>query len=442
MSGIAEVLLNLGYRVSGSDLQESEVTERLAGLGARIASGHAADNVVGADVVVVSSAVRDTNPEVARAREERIPVIPRAEMLGELMRMKEAIAVAGSHGKTSTTSMLATVLVACGLDPTVVIGGRLEMFGSNAKLGSGRLMVAEADESDGSFLRLPPTIAVLTGIDHEHLDHYGSYESLLDAFVGFVNRVPFYGSVVACLDDPGVRRILARVERPTITYGMSAEADVRAVDVRTCGFSSRFSVQRAGESPVAVQLATPGNHQVLNALAAMAVAVELRLAPRVAAVALEGFPGAERRMQRCGEAGGVLIIDDYGHHPREIAATLSAVRAAVGERRLVVMFQPHRYSRTSLLMREFGPVFWEAQDLLVTDIYPAGEEPREGVDAAALVRVIAEAGHPSVVHAGSVEEGIDTALSRLRAGDVLVTLGAGNIARAPRRLLARLGGST
>jgi UDP-N-acetylmuramate--alanine ligase len=441
MSGIAEVLLNLGYRVSGSDLQPGEVTERLAGLGARIAAGHAAENVAGADVVVVSSAVRDTNPEVVRAREERIPVIPRAEMLGELMRMKDAIAVAGSHGKTSTTSMLATLLVACGLDPTVVIGGRLAVFGSNAKLGSGRLMVAEADESDGSFLRLPPTIAVVTGIDHEHLDHYGSYESLLDAFVGFVGRVPFYGSVVACIDDPGVRRILPRVERPTITYGTSPDADVRAEDVQIAGFSSRFTVRRADEEPVTVQLATPGHHQVLNALAALTVSSELRLAPRVAAVALEGFPGADRRMQRCGEAGGVLVVDDYGHHPREIEATLSAVRAAIGARRLVVMFQPHRYSRTALLLREFGPVFTEAEDLLVTDIYAAGEDPRDDVDAAALVRVIEEAGHPSVEHAGPLESALDAAVSRLQPGDVAVTLGAGSISRAPRELLSRLGGS-
>lgn len=441
MSGIAEVLLNLGYRVSGSDLQESDVTRRLAGLGARVAIGHAPDNVAGAEVAVVSSAVSEANPEVARARELRIPVIPRAEMLGELMRMKDAIAVAGSHGKTSTTSMLATLLAACGLDPTVVIGGRLGMFGSNAKLGSGRLMVAEADESDGSFLRLPPTVAVVTGIDREHLEHYGGYEQLLDAFVGFVGRVPFYGSVVACLDDPGVRRILPRVERPTVTYGLSPEADVRATGLQIEGFSSRFVVEREGCEPVPVRLGTPGRHQVQNALAALAVAGELGLAPRVAAVALEDFRGADRRMQRFGEAGGVLVIDDYGHHPQEVAATLSATRAAIGDRRLIVLFQPHRHSRTALLFDEFAPVFSEADRLYLTDIYAAGETARERVDAAALAQRIERAGHPAVRYSGPLDEAIEAVASELRPGDVALTLGAGSVARAPALLIERLGGA-
>jgi UDP-N-acetylmuramate--alanine ligase len=440
MSGIAEVLLNLGYRVSGSDVQRSEVTDRLAGLGARVEIGHAPENVADAEVVVVSSAVQETNPEVVRARDQRVPVIPRAEMLGELMRMKHAVAVAGSHGKTSTTSMLATLLVECGLDPTVVIGGRLGVFGSNAKLGSGRLMVAEADESDGSFLKLPPTIAVVTGIDREHLDHYGGYDDLLEAFVGFVSRVPFYGRVVACVDDPGVRRILPRVERPIVTYGTGEEAELRAVDVEISGFTSRFTVQRRDHPEVAVRLSTPGRHQVLNALAALAVADELRLSPRVAAVALEDFPGADRRMQRHGESSGVLVVDDYGHHPREIAATLAAAREAVGERRMVVLFQPHRHSRTALLLEDFGPVFAEADLVLVTDIYAAGETPREGVDTEALVRVVAEAGHPAVEYAGPLETAIEELLGRVSRGDVVLTLGAGSVAGAPRRILAGLGG--
>lgn len=442
MSGIAEVLLNLGYQVSGSDLQPSDVTERLTGLGASISVGHGAANVAGAEVVVVSSAVHADNPEVVEARRLRVPVIPRAEMLGELMRMKQAVAVAGSHGKTSTTSMIATVLVACGLDPTVVIGGRLGVFGSNAKLGSGQLMVAEADESDGSFLRLPPTIAVVTAIDHEHLDHYGSYDHLLEAFTGFVGRVPFYGSVVCCIDDPGVQRMLASVERPVVTYGLSANADLRATDIQTSGFSCRFLVTRRDEDPVPVSLPTPGAHQILNALATLAVAGELGISTRVAASGLADFSGPDRRMQRRGEAGGVLVIDDYGHHPREIDVTLAAIRDAVGLRRLLVLFQPHRYSRTRQLRDAFGPVFSHADAVFVTDIYAAGEEPVEGVHAEGIAQAVRSAGHAAVAYAGTLDEAIERVLGEVRPGDVVLTLGAGSVTQAPDRILAHLEGTS
>lgn len=438
MSGIAEVLLTLGYQVSGSDTAANATTERLAKLGARIVKGHHASAIEGADVVVVSSAIPHDNPERTEAARLRIPVIPRAEMLGELMRMKHGVAVSGSHGKTSTTSMIATVLSRGGLDPTVVIGGRLEIFGSSAKLGSSDILVAEADESDGSFVRLYPTIAVVTGIDREHLVHYGSMEALQDAFRSFLARVPFYGAVVACLDDPGVQALLPALDRRVITYGFATQADVRASDVRIAGFTTQFSVRRGADAAVDVTLGTPGKHQAQNALAALAVADELGLTLAAAADALAGFPGADRRMQRKGEAAGVSIVDDYGHHPREIVATLAALREAVGVRPIVVLFQPHRFSRLADLFEDFARSFYDADAVRVTDVYAAGEAPIEGIDARALALAITHHGHRDAAHAGSLDDAIARVASEARPGDVVLTLGAGSIGHAGSALLAAL----
>ncbi len=439
MNGIAEVLLNLGYQISGSDLAASDVTSRLAELGAEVSIGHDPANVASADVVVVSSAVGEDNPEVSEAHRQRIPVIPRAEMLGELMRMKHSVAVSGSHGKTSVTAMLALVLSRCGLDPTVVIGGRLGALGGNAQLGRGELMVAEADESDGSFLRLFPTVAVVTGIDREHLDYYRDEEEIRDAFVAFLGKVPFHGAVVACLDDQGVQAVLPRIERRVVTYGLTTQADFRASDIEPLGFSTRFTLRRAETDPMTVQIKTPGRHQVQNALAALAVADELGLSLRVAAAALEEFPGADRRMQRIGEANDVLVVDDYGHHPREVAATLSALREAVGERRIVVLFQPHRYSRTELLIDDFSRCFYQADVLVLTDVYAAGEAPRPRVTSERLAEEIQEHGHRDVSAAGPLERAVTRVLERVEPGDVVLTLGAGSVGQAARQVLHELG---
>jgi len=441
MSGIAEVLLNLGYRVSGSDLNENEATRRLAALGAAITLGHTAAAVADADVVVVSTAIDPENPEIAEAHRLRVPVIPRAEMLGELMRMKYSVAVAGSHGKTSTTSMIAQVMTRCGLDPTVVIGGKLEMFGSSAKLGSGSLLIAEADESDGSFLRLFPTWAVVTGIDREHLDHHGDVEQLRDAFVRFLKRVPFHGAVVACLDDRGVQAILPRLDRRVVTYGLTAQADFRALEIVPREFGVRFTFRHGNDAPISTLLHTPGRHQVQNALATLAVAWELGLALPVAAAALEGFPGADRRMTRRGEAGGVLVVDDYGHHPTEIRATLAALREAVAERRIVVLFQPHRYTRLEALFDEFTRSFYDADQVVVADVYAAGEAPRPGVDAERLATAIAEHGHRGARYGGSLADAVTMTLETLAPGDVLLTLGAGSVGKVHEEILRALGAS-
>ncbi len=440
MSGIAEVLLTLGYQVSGTDQAEGEMTRRLAALGARVRVGHAAEAVGGADVVVVSTAIAPDNPELLEAQRQRIPVIPRAEMLGELMRMKYAVAVAGSHGKTSTTSMVATVLSRCGLDPTIVIGGRLSTLGSHARLGQGNLMVAEADESDGSFLRLFPTWAVVTNIDREHMAHYRDMASLHDAFAQFCGKVPFYGSVVACLDDDGLRTLLPRLDRRVVTYGLTAQADFRASDVAADGFSVAFDLRHGGQPVARVRLGTPGRHMVQNALAALAIADELGLSLRVAAAALEDFHGADRRMQRKGEADGVLVVDDYGHHPREIQATLGALRDAVGERRIVVLFQPHRYTRLRDLFDDFAGCFMDANDVVLADVYAAGEAPEEGFDAARLADAIAARGHRAVRAAGALPDAIRAVLDTVRPGDVVLTLGAGSVTRAGDEILGALGG--
>ncbi len=439
MSGIAEVLLNLGYRVSGSDLKASATTARLVKLGARVALGHAGEHLGDASVVVISSAVKADNPEVAEAHRRLVPVIPRAEMLAELMRMKYAVAVAGAHGKTTTTSLVATVLSEAKLDPTVVVGGKLKSLGTNARLGQGEFLVAEADESDGSFLLLHPTVAVITNVDREHMEHYGSDEALDDAFVAFANKVPFYGAVVACLDDPRVQALLPRLRKRTVTYGMAAQANVSARHVVRREGHTRFEVL-VGSVPVGkVALGIPGQHNVLNALAAIAVALELGVDAGVACQALSGFAGVERRSQVIGEAAGVLVMDDYGHHPTEIQAVLKGLREAY-DRRVVAVFQPHRFSRTRDLRERFLTAFYSADAVVVTDIYAAGEAPLPGVTAADLVEGIRAHGHRDVAYLPDLA-GVPEALApTLRDGDLVVTLGAGNVYQVGEALLARLKG--
>jgi UDP-N-acetylmuramate--alanine ligase len=437
MSGIAEVLLNLGYQVSGSDLRASDITARLASLGGTIAIGHRAENVAAADVVVISSAVPRQNPEVVAARARGVPVIPRAEMLAELMRLKTGIAVAGSHGKTTTTSMVAHLLAAAGLDPTAVVGGRLNNFGSNAKLGRGELMVVEADESDGSFLRLSPTVAVVTNIDPEHLDHYGDFERLRAAFAEFINRVPFYGLAVLCVDHPTVQGLLPEVEKRHVTYGLGPLADYQATDLLLEGFRSVFRASRKGESLGRFELAMVGEHNVLNALAALAVADELGVPVEASREALAAFRGVDRRFTVRGTAAGVTVIDDYGHHPAEVRATLAGARRAFG-RRLVVAFQPHRYSRTRDLREEFATAFNDADLLFCTEIYAAGEDPIPGVTGEALVETLRAHGHREVVYAADRPALLELLLGRVLPGDLVVTLGAGDITRVGGELLERL----
>jgi UDP-N-acetylmuramate--alanine ligase len=448
MSGIAELLANLGYVVSGSDAKRSEVTSRLeAACGVTVFEGHAAGHVGDADVVVYSSAVKRTNPEIAEAVRRGIPVIPRAEMLAELMRLRFSVAVAGSHGKTTTTSMIALVLERAGLDPTAVIGGRLSAFGSNARLGLGNYLVAEADESDRSFLMLLPSIAVMTNIDHEHMDTYGSFDELQRAFVDFANKVPFYGSVVACTDDPHVRTVCRSITRRVVTYGLDpapAGAEPPAVsgrDVKLGSFGGQCAVFKriAGEETAlgTLELAVPGRHNLQNALAAVAVAGELGIDFARVATTLREFHGAERRFERVGEANGVLVVDDYGHHPTEIAAVLSAARVTLG-RRLLVAFQPHRYSRTQHLMTEFGPAFADADEVVLTDIYAASEEPIAGVTVEALAESVVRATGRPVRIVKRVEELAGDLAGAARPGDAVLTLGAGSIASVPKKLLAAL----
>ncbi len=426
MSGIAELLINLGYRVSGSDLKASPITDRLAALGGTIRIGHSADNVGGANVVVISSAVRQDNVEVVEARRRQIPVIPRAEMLAELMRLKYGIAIAGAHGKTSTTSMVATVLVQGGLDPTVVIGGRLNALGSNAKLGRGDFLVAEADESDGSFLRLSPTIAVVTNIDREHLDHYAGLEEIQAAFTVFVNKVPFYGAAILCLDDPNVQAIVPRLERRIVAYGTSTQADLSASHVEFSGFGASYEARYRGNRLGRIVLRIPGVHSVLNSLAAVATGLELDVPFENIAAALASFQNADRRFQIKGEKGGVLVVDDYGHHPAEIIATLSAARRSC-DRRIVAVFQPHRYTRTKLLEEDFARAFYQSDVVVVLPVYAAGEDPLPGVSAERLVGKIKEHGHRDVTYAADPAGAGEVLQSRLRAGDLLITLGAGDV---------------
>ncbi len=439
MSGIAEVLVNLGYQVTGSDLEESATVQRLRAMGATVARGHLAEGVGDADVVVVSSAVRPDNPEVLEARRRQIPVIPRAEMLAELMRIKYGIAIAGSHGKTTTTSMVAQVLAGAGLDPTIIIGGRLGVIDSNAKLGRGDLLVAEADESDGSFLRLTPTIAVVTNIDAEHLEHYGTLPRLQDSFADFLNKVPFYGVGIVCLDDPGVQEILPRLSRRVVTYGFSAQADLSATDVELSGFKAAYTVLLQGKRLGRVTLRVPGRHSIQNSLAAIAVGLDLEVPFESIAAELSRFSGADRRFQLKGEASGIMIIDDYGHHPSEILATLSAAKKGFG-RRTVVVFQPHRYTRVKALLSEFARAFYDADVLAVCDIYPAGEPPIPGVSAEGVAQAIKEHGHKDVTLVKDLKEVPAWLRQRARDGDMVITMGAGSVYKAGDELLKLLQG--
>jgi len=435
MSGIAEVLLNLGYKVTGSDLAENDAVRRLRRLGARVFIGHQAGRALGSDVVVTSTAVAADNVEVAEARRLEVPIIPRAEMLAELMRMKYGVAVAGSHGKTTTTSMIASVLEGGGLDPTIIVGGRVGSLHANARLGKGDLMVAEADESDGSFLRLKPTLAVVTNIDREHLDHYKDLDEIKDAFVAFLGRVPFYGTAFLCTDDPGVRSVLPRVERRHVSYGFGSDAEFSAADVRLEGFTGTYTAMRSGKPLGRVTLSVPGRHNVLNSLAAIAVGRELNIPFTKIARALSRFTGVDRRFQVRGERGGILVVDDYGHHPAEIEATLRAAREGLG-RRLVVVFQPHRYTRTHALAPEFHLAFKDADTLIVTDIYSAGESPIPGVDGRSLAEGISGSGHGSV-HCEPDMLKIPAILERIaRPGDLVLTLGAGSIWKVGAAFLA------
>lgn len=439
MSGIAEVLLNLGgYVVSGSDLKLTAVTDRLAKLGATIVEGHDAANIAAADVVVISSAVKPDNPEVVAAKLRQIPVIPRAEMLAELMRLKYGIAIAGSHGKTTTTSMVASILAHAQFDPTVVVGGKLNIYGSNAKLGSGDFMVAEADESDGSFLMLSPILCVVTNIDREHLDHFtGGIEEIRDYFARFVNRVPFYGAAVLCLDDPNVQAILPRLTRRITTYGMNVQADLTATFIEFQSiYGAEFTVRDRERELGRIKLQVPGLHNVYNALAAIGIARELDIPFEECQAGLHAFAGAERRFQIRGEHDGILVVDDYGHHPVEIQATLAAAKASA--RRLVVLFQPHRYSRTMHLLDDFARSFNDADVVLLTNIYAASEEAIPGVTAESLAQRLKQFGHRNANYAGALDESVQQLLSVVEPGDLVLTLGAGSVWRAGEELLARL----
>jgi len=440
MPGIAEVLANLGFRVSGSDQKKSEVTARLEELGCEITEGHAAENVGDAHVVVRSTAVRDDNPEIAEAQRRSIPVIPRAEMLAELMRMKPyTVACAGSHGKTTTTSMVATVLGIARLDPTFVVGGIVRSYRSNARLGKSELMVVEADESDRSFLMLTPMIAVVTNIDREHMDYYHDMDDVRKCFADFVNKVPFYGAAVLCLDDPHVQAVIPNVARRRITYGLSAQADISAHDITyDQSFGSSFTVLSGINALGRVSLRVPGKHNVYNSLAAIAVALELDVPFDTIAHALGEFIGADRRFQFKGEEKGVTVVDDYGHHPTEIKATLSAARIAAPNRRIVVLFQPHRYTRTNDLMDEFASAFNNADVLFVTDIYAASEVPIEGVTAEILTKRIKSYGHKNAEFIGAVENAPALMADAVREGDLVITLGAGSVSRASDQLVALL----
>ncbi len=432
MGGIAEVLLNLGYQVQGSDLKGNAVTQRLARLGATIFVGHSAEHLGDADVVVVSSAVSRANPEVAAALAKRIPVVPRAEMLGELMRFRYSIAVAGTHGKTTTTSLVASVLAEAGLDPTFVIGGRLKSADSNARLGAGQYLVAEADESDASFMHLQPMIAIVTNIDNDHLGtHDGDFTRLRQSFIDFLHNLPFYGLAVLCADDEQVRGILESVGRPFVTYGFNDNADICAANVERLGLQSRFDVLRKGHAPLKVTLNLPGRHNVLNSLAAIAVATELNIPDAAIQGAFAHFQGIERRLQQLGEiqwAGGrALVVDDYGHHPTEVAATLEAVRQGWPSRRLVLAFQPHRYTRTRDLLDDFGKALSDCDVLLVTEVYAAGEIPIAGADGRAICRAVRSRGAVEPVFVERVDDLAESLRGVLHDGDVVLTMGAGNM---------------
>lgn len=442
MSSIAEVLLNLGYTISGSDQKLSPITARLASLGAKIYEGHAAANVGDAKAVVVTSAVNEANPEIQEARRLQIPVIPRGELLAELMRLKFGIAVGGSHGKTTTTSMIATILNHAGLDPTVVVGGKVAtMGGSNARVGKSEFLVVESDESDGSFLKLAPIFAIVTNIDREHLDHYANLDEIRDAFAQFVNKVPFYGAAFLCLDDENVQQILPRINRRTITYGKTAQADFEVSSITCDHQQSHFHLRHGNDDLGAFELNVPGEHNVLNATAAIATALELEIKRDIIREGLAQFRGVDRRFQVKGIEHGITVVDDYGHHPTEIRATLAAARAC-SPRRLHVLFQPHRYTRTMHLMDEFGRSFHNADRVLVLDIYPASEQPIEGVTSEALVDRMRQYGHRGAEYVGSIGNGVTEMIGDVQPGDMIITLGAGSVSSASEMILEKLKGAS
>ncbi len=438
MSGIAEVLVTLGYQVSGSDIRQSAITDRLARIGAEIQIGHRAQNVAGAKAVVVTSALEPANPEVAEARRLQIPVIPRGELLAELMRLKYGIAIAGSHGKTTTTSMIASILNAANLDPTVVVGGKVAaMQGSSARVGKSSILVVESDESDGSFLKLAPILAVVTNIDREHLDHYASLEEIQSAFVEFVNHVPFYGAAVLCMEDENIQQIFPSVRRRTITYGRSAQVDLEIQNVVLAGGHSDFTVRRGGADLGQFRLNVPGEHNVLNATAAIGVALELDTSLEQIAEGLAEFKGVDRRFSTRGQARGVTVVDDYGHHPTEVKATLAAARLA-SYNRIHVLFQPHRYSRTKHLLDEFGTAFHQADNVYLLDIYAASEAALPGVDSRVLLDKVRFYGHRSAHYVSSIQEGIARITAAAEPGDLIITLGAGNVSQAADTILEKL----
>ncbi|HEX6127065.1 MAG TPA: UDP-N-acetylmuramate--L-alanine ligase [Pyrinomonadaceae bacterium] len=444
MSGIAEVLCNLGFVVSGSDLRKSKNTDRLEQLGMKIYEGHAAENIGDAQVVVYSSAVRPDNPEVVEAKQRGIPVIPRAEMLAELMTLKPyAVAISGTHGKTSTTSMVATLLGHAGVDPTTVVGGVVDTLGSNAKLGGSEWFVTEADESDRSFLMLYPTIAVVTNIDKEHMESYKGMDDVVQCFTDFVNKVPFFGAAIICLDDPNVQLIIPNIKRRRVTYGMTAQADISAHNIRyNDSFGSSFNVWRGSETLGEIALPVPGKHNVYNALAATAVALELDVPFEKIVEAFRGFKNANRRFQFKGDADGITVVDDYGHHPTEILATLSAAKNSAGGRRTVVVFQPHRFTRTQELMDEFALAFNNADVLYVLDIYAASETPIEGITAQVLTDNIRKYGHKNATYIGDVDSAAEKVVENLRPGDLVITLGAGSVTRLSDEILEKLRGKS
>jgi UDP-N-acetylmuramate--alanine ligase len=440
MSGIAELLCNLGFKVSGSDLKKSSVTERLETLGAKIFEGHDAENIGSADVVVYSSAVTEDNPEVVSARKMNIPVIPRAEMLSELMRLKPySVAVAGSHGKTTTTSMIATILGYAGIDPTTIVGGIVDTLGSNARLGQSDWFVVEADESDRSFLMLYPTIAVVTNIDCEHMNSYKDMNDIVKCFTDFVNKVPFYGVAVLCLDDPNVQAMIPYVKRKRVTYGLTAQADISAHEIQyNDHFGSSFTIHKGTQALGRIELPIPGKHNIYNALAATAVAIELGVDFETIAESFRVFKNANRRFQIKGEVAGIMVVDDYGHHPTEILATLDAAKRSSEGKRTVVIFQPHRYTRTRDLMNDFALSFNNADVLFVLDIYPASELPIEGVTSEVLTEKIKLFGHKDANYIGSIENALEKILPRLQEGDLVITLGAGSVTKLSDQILEAL----
>ena len=440
MSGIAELLLNLDYFISGSDLRKTEVTEHLSDLGGKIFLGHRPQNIDGADVVVFSSAVKGDNPEIVEARERSIPVIPRAEMLAELMRLKYGIAVAGSHGKTTTTSMVASILTEGGFDPTVVIGGRLNIWGgSNARLGRSDFLVAEADESDGSFLALSPSIAVVSNIDHEHIDFYRSMDNLRKTFIDFINKIPFYGRAILCVDDKEVQGLIPKLTKSYLTYGLNPQADIRASGISKEGLNTTFDVIFKSRLAGNVTISIPGEHNILNALAAIGVGLELDIDFKYIREGLKNPGGLKRRFEIKDERGGILFLDDYGHHPTEIMATLSAAKECWPDRRLVVVFQPHRFTRTRDLYDKFVISFNQADSLIISPLYRAGEEPIPGVDSRTLYQGIRNHGHRAVTYCDSTEDTISELLDQIRPGDIVLTLGAGDIHLVGTDLLKRIG---